>query len=51
MTKREFIALCGEFNILPEIALENDNIRRQLILSNGVYDCTSDIRIILAEEF
>jgi hypothetical protein len=34
MTKSEFIAICNEKTIAPELALENDDVRQALRLND-----------------
>jgi hypothetical protein len=46
MTKLEFLALCGEHNIEPAIALENDAIIEALKAKND-----EQVIQILTEEF
>ena len=46
MTKFEFLALCGEHNIDPEIALENDAIIEALKAKND-----EQVVEILTKEF
>lgn len=46
MNYMEFCALCGEFNIDPDIAVENANVRQAIIEKR--FD---DIRGLLETEF
>lgn len=43
MNKRDFIWLCGEYNILPSVALEDDGVVR--ILKSKVNDTRKQLEL------
>lgn len=46
MTQNEFAALCGKYLIDPDLALENDNLRKALEQKDA-----AEVERILKEEF
>ena len=51
MTRNQFIQICNSYCILPEIAIENENIIDTLINETNSIIATSLIELILATEF